>query len=113
MQGTSGNCGAEAWGPRGKEIGVDIKPITDEAHDLAHHAFGLTVWSWVELGGSRGACWIQVFDHNDNLFVFHFDKVGSCLHKPLGRQEHPKEVEMTLARPRTWKHEVPISGFQK
>lgn len=45
MQGTSWNCGAEAWGPRGKEIGVDIKPITDE-----------------------------VFDHNDNLFVFHFDK---------------------------------------
>eukprot|EP00435_Cladocopium_sp_Y103_P034030 s2111_g8.t1 len=34
-----------AWGPRGKEIDVDIKPITDE-----------------------------VFDNNDNLFVFYFDK---------------------------------------
>ena len=49
----SGNCRksnelvelAEAWGPRGKEIDVDIKPITDEA-DLAHSV-------WLELAGSR------------------------------------------------------------
>lgn len=63
MQGTSGNCGAEAWGPRGKEIDVDIKPITDEAHDLehdlAHHAFGLTVWSCVELGGAWWS-WVEL-----------------------------------------------------
>ena len=56
-----GTVEPRAWGPRGKEIDVDIKPITDEAHDLAHdlahHAFGLTVWSWVELGGA-GWSWV-------------------------------------------------------
>ena len=45
----------------------------------------------MELGGAGwGACWIQVFDHNDNLFVFYFDKVGSRLHKPLGQTRAPK-----------------------
>eukprot|EP00434_Breviolum_minutum_P041929 symbB.v1.2.037304.t1/scaffold5473.1/size26756/2 len=47
-----GALSLSAWSPPGKEIGIDIKPITDE-----------------------------VFDNNDNLFVFYFDTVEDLKEK--------------------------------
>ena len=49
---SAGALSLSAWSPPGKEIGIDIKPITDE-----------------------------VFDNNDNLFVFYFDTVEDLKEK--------------------------------
>ena len=55
-----------AWAPRGKEIDIDITPITDEATLSLSHC------------NADAVATMQVFDNNDNLFVFYFDKVGLC-----------------------------------